>query len=193
MTNGTLMTSWRYPVKSMLGETVDSTAVTEAGLTADRSYAVVDPATGRVLSAKREPALFTCRATLDAEGRVSVTLPDQRTLPVDDPQLGVALSDLLGREVVVTGEPAAVSRIEKGETSATTGGVASEFTGPARHLFRLGPDPSGDDVFTHCAARDAPWSPDRRAPFQAQLPGRGGGRAGWFRGGGLDRTRGRDR
>jgi hypothetical protein len=37
---------WRYPVKSMGGETIDAAAVGERGLHADRMWAVRDPALG---------------------------------------------------------------------------------------------------------------------------------------------------
>ncbi len=43
---------WRYPVKSMLGEEVENTSLTERGLQGDRTYAVVDETTGKVGSAK---------------------------------------------------------------------------------------------------------------------------------------------
>src|ERR1700724_2604882 len=42
----------RYPVKSMLGETVDSLFVDEGGAAGDRRLALVDPETGYVASAK---------------------------------------------------------------------------------------------------------------------------------------------
>jgi uncharacterized protein YcbX len=43
---------WRYPVKSMRGEALDSADVTAAGLLGDRAYALVDRKTNRVGSAK---------------------------------------------------------------------------------------------------------------------------------------------
>ena len=56
---------WRYPVKSMGGERVDASDVSEAGFTGDRAYAVVDPATNKVGSAKHPRlwgALLQCNA-----------------------------------------------------------------------------------------------------------------------------------
>ncbi len=49
---GTVVSLWRYPVKSMLGEELNSSYVTERGLVGDRSYAVLDQETGKVASAK---------------------------------------------------------------------------------------------------------------------------------------------
>ena len=51
-TIGTVVSLWRYPVKSMLGEELNSSYVTERGLLGDRTYAVVDNKTGKVASAK---------------------------------------------------------------------------------------------------------------------------------------------
>jgi uncharacterized protein YcbX len=44
---------WRYPVKSFQGERVDTLELRPGGATGDRLLAVVDPAAGKVLSAKR--------------------------------------------------------------------------------------------------------------------------------------------
>ncbi|HEY6885732.1 MAG TPA: MOSC N-terminal beta barrel domain-containing protein, partial [Nitrososphaeraceae archaeon] len=49
---GTVVSLWRYPVKSMMGEELNSSHVTERGLVGDRTYAVVDKQTGKVASAK---------------------------------------------------------------------------------------------------------------------------------------------
>jgi hypothetical protein len=49
---GTVVSLWRYPVKSMIGEELNSSYITERGLVGDRTYAVVEKQTGRVASAK---------------------------------------------------------------------------------------------------------------------------------------------
>ena len=41
--SGCVATIWRYPVKSMIGEELDTVAVTERGLDGDRAFALVDP------------------------------------------------------------------------------------------------------------------------------------------------------
>jgi len=43
---------WRYPVKSMMGEELNAAGLTERGLLRDRAYALVDPSNGKVVSAK---------------------------------------------------------------------------------------------------------------------------------------------
>ena len=49
---------WRYPVKSMLGEQRRRLSVTESGILGDRAWALRDPATGRIASAKKHPRLL---------------------------------------------------------------------------------------------------------------------------------------
>jgi uncharacterized protein len=49
---GTVVSLWRYPVKSMLGEELNSSFVTERGFVGDRAYALIDQKTGKVASAK---------------------------------------------------------------------------------------------------------------------------------------------
>ena len=52
---------WRYPVKSMMGEDLNSLEVASRGIVGDRTYALVDAETGKVASAKNPkkwPGLF---------------------------------------------------------------------------------------------------------------------------------------
>jgi MOSC domain-containing protein len=51
-TIGTVVSMWRYHVKSMLGEEINSSYVTERGLIGDRTYALIDQETGKVASTK---------------------------------------------------------------------------------------------------------------------------------------------
>jgi uncharacterized protein YcbX len=108
---GTITAIWRYPVKSMMGEEVDASAVTEQGLLGDRAYALVDAETGKVASAKnpkRWPNLFQCDAALTEPPEtarelpsVRITLPDGATVTSDDPGVDDALSDVVGRRVTL--------------------------------------------------------------------------------------------
>ena len=40
---GSVVALWRYPVKSMMGEELNSSQVTNRGLLGDRQFAIVDP------------------------------------------------------------------------------------------------------------------------------------------------------
>jgi uncharacterized protein YcbX len=49
---GSVVSLWRYPVKSMMGEELHATYVTDGGFLGDRVYAVIDQSTGKIASAK---------------------------------------------------------------------------------------------------------------------------------------------
>jgi uncharacterized protein YcbX len=108
---GTIKAIWRYPVKSMMGEQLDASAVTEQGLLGDRAYALVDAETGKVASAKnpkRWPNLFQCSAALTEPPEtvrelppVRITRPDGATVTSDDPGVDDALSEMVGRRVTL--------------------------------------------------------------------------------------------
>ena len=90
---------WRYPLKSAQGEQVDRSPVTELGLDWDRQLALVDVATGRALTGRREPKLLMLSAAV-VDGRVRITTPQGRALGSDR-----ELGDWLGRAVRVAAPP----------------------------------------------------------------------------------------
>ncbi|RMD85741.1 MAG: hypothetical protein D6815_01215, partial [Candidatus Dadabacteria bacterium] len=71
---------YRYPVKSMRGESLESAEVGPTGLAGDRQWAVVDAKTGVSLSAKRYAALLQCQAWTQDDA-VFIRLPDGREYP----------------------------------------------------------------------------------------------------------------
>ncbi len=94
---------FRYPVKSMQGERLESAVVGTHGVVGDRQWGLLDLDTGLMLTARREPALLMASARLleaprvhDAEvdPEVQIELPDG-TIVDDD----AALSAWLGRRV----------------------------------------------------------------------------------------------
>src|SRR5215208_5108984 len=66
---GTIHELWRYPVKSMLGTTVDEIFIGERGGLGDRAWALRDVNSGRIASAKKFPRLLEFRATYEVEPR----------------------------------------------------------------------------------------------------------------------------
>jgi uncharacterized protein YcbX len=109
---GTVVSIWRYPVKSMLGEELNSSYVTERGLAGDRSYALIDKETGKVASAKNPRKwgkLFDFRAAFIEDPPqvvenilppVRVTFPDGTHIYSDQADdIDHTLSSVLGREV----------------------------------------------------------------------------------------------
>src|SRR5437868_14979294 len=75
---GSVVSLWRYPVKSMMGEELNASEVTDRGLLGDRVFAIVDSADGKVVTAKNPRKwgnFFDYRAKL-AGPDVSIALPD---------------------------------------------------------------------------------------------------------------------
>jgi uncharacterized protein YcbX len=109
MVLGSVVSLWRYPVKSMMGEEVNASEVTKGGLLGDRAYALVDRSDGKVASAKNPrkwPTLFDFRAALADAPRsgvkvppVRITLPDGTIVNSDQPDVHQILSSVLKREV----------------------------------------------------------------------------------------------
>ncbi|MBD2090150.1 MOSC domain-containing protein [Microcoleus sp. FACHB-1515] len=99
---GSIVSMWRYPVKSMLGEELNATEVAERGLMGDRAYALVDAETGKIISAKlprKWGVLFECRAALDSPTQVKITLPDGSIVMGDRSDINDILSEAFGRKV----------------------------------------------------------------------------------------------
>ncbi|MFF2384221.1 MOSC domain-containing protein [Streptomyces sp. NPDC058108] len=112
---GTVAALYRYPVKSTLGESLLSATVTHAGLTGDRSFAVMDDtgAIGSVKHPRKWGELLRCRSRLTDDGEVRVQLPDGVNLPAGDPDLDVRLSKLLVRQVFVSDSAPPDSTLER--------------------------------------------------------------------------------
>jgi len=108
---GSIVSLWRYPVKSMMGEELNSVEVTKTGLQADRAYALVDRSDGKVASAKNPrkwPQLFDFRAALSDSSNTSasapqvrITLPEGTVVRSDQPDVNQILSNALKRDVTL--------------------------------------------------------------------------------------------
>jgi uncharacterized protein len=102
---GTIEELWRFPVKSMLGERLQSVLATAGGLIGDRAWALRDLRTGNVVSGKKWARMFEFSAAYevapgpDQPGRVRIELPDQTSVYADDPWASRAISEVLGSEV----------------------------------------------------------------------------------------------
>jgi hypothetical protein len=111
MADGRVVSLWRYPVKSMLGEELNSSYVTDRGLLGDRSLALVDTETAKVVSAKNPKkwaTMFDFRAAFtgglepgSSLPPVRVTLPDGTTVASDDNRFAELMSSALGRPVTL--------------------------------------------------------------------------------------------
>jgi len=108
---GTIAELWRFPVKSMRGERLESADVTVGGVFGDRAYALIDTETGKVVSAKsvnRFPDLFGCQATFVESPRsgrevpaVGISFPDGTSVTSDAGDVDRVLSAYFKRDVTL--------------------------------------------------------------------------------------------
>ncbi len=114
MTNGRVLEIGRFPVKSMLGESPQTAALTVSGLVGDRTHSLFDRAGGKVASAKdprKWAQLLGFRATHAGDPgpgtALTLTFPDGTEIRSDDPSVHERLSAATGREVELRSEAAA--------------------------------------------------------------------------------------
>jgi len=149
---GSVVSLWRYPIKSMMGEELNASYVTERGLLGDRIRALVDQNTGKVASAKNPRKwgrLFDLRASFVDPPKpgeplpdVRISLPDGRLVTADQPGADDALSEALGAQVRLMtsslGEPSYEEYWPDIEGLANREKVTEEFM-PARTFFDAAP------------------------------------------------------
>jgi uncharacterized protein YcbX len=108
---GSVVSLWRYPVKSMMGEELNAVEVTQSGLLGDRAFALIDGSDGKAATAKNPrkwPRLFDFRASFTGPvsagataAAVRIELPDGTTVSSDRGDVNRILSNALDREVSV--------------------------------------------------------------------------------------------
>ena len=81
---------WRYPVKSMAGERLQSARLTPAGIDGDRIIQIRN-ARGRIVTSRTHPALLGHKAALDAQGNPTVD-----GQPWRDPSVLAAVQQIVG-------------------------------------------------------------------------------------------------
>lgn len=87
---------WRYPIKSVGGERLESAAIGTAGIAHDRGWGLVDDLTGNVLTARREPRL------LFGSARMVDGAPEVTTESGEELRTSADLSAWLDRPVTLT-------------------------------------------------------------------------------------------
>src|SRR4028118_49934 len=102
---------WRFPVKSMRGERLEQTELTEHGLVGDRASALSDADSGRGVSARSTslfPGLFDCQATFVEPPQpgseappVRIALPDGPSVSSDSGDVDRVLSAYFQRDVTL--------------------------------------------------------------------------------------------
>jgi uncharacterized protein YcbX len=158
---GSVVSLWRYPVKSMSGEELNGSDVTERGLIGDRAYALIDRETGKLASAKHPrkwARLMDFGATFVEPPRlgcptppVRVTFPNGSSVASTEAGLDRRFSEALGREVLFAASaPEAATfeevwpavkgsrlygRVQPGEGEEVVTDVPAAFAAPAGTLF----------------------------------------------------------
>jgi MOSC domain-containing protein len=118
---------WRYPVKSMVGERLESAWLGLDGIPGDRALYVVD-GRGEIVSARTKPRLLGHHATLDDDGEVLVD-----GLPWNSAEVAAAVRDAAGpdaRLVRATGS----ERFDILPLLVATDGAIAAFGHDARRL-----------------------------------------------------------
>ncbi|HEY8134151.1 MAG TPA: MOSC N-terminal beta barrel domain-containing protein [Thermoanaerobaculia bacterium] len=108
---GAVVSLWRYPVKSMIGEELNAARLSDYGLLGDRAYALIDHSDGKVATAKNPrkwPALFAFAANFiersDSSPQASavrIRLPDGTVVTGDQSDVNQVLSKSINREVTL--------------------------------------------------------------------------------------------
>ena len=102
---GTVKQIWRYAVKSMAGEQLESCTVGLRGIPGDRGWVLTDATTGKFATGGKNPLLMQCSARYRAAPRngfipqVDICFPDGLQAGSDLPDINTRLTELLGKPV----------------------------------------------------------------------------------------------
>lgn len=125
---GTVKQIWRYAVKSMAGEQLESCTVGKLGIPADRGWVVRDQTTDQIITGSRLPLLMQCEARYcesPSNGSIPHVLmrfPNGVELASDGDGINLRLSELLDRGVSLT-------------SLATSGAEATHFDAFPIHVL----------------------------------------------------------
>ena len=92
---------WRYPVKSLKGERLNETEITEFGIPGDRQIAVIRTISGRFLTSRSRPKLLGLQGSINANG-----VPTINGHPWDSPEALQLVLEAAGEPVTLQKIPA---------------------------------------------------------------------------------------
>lgn len=101
----------RYPVKSMMGETINSSFIMKRGLLGDRAFALIDQTSNKIVSAKNPkkwPDIFFYSAkyitepTIENLANIQIILPDNTSCDSTNNNINGVLSSSLKHDVVLS-------------------------------------------------------------------------------------------
>ncbi len=105
MNVGAVTSLFRYPVKSMGGETLKTVSLGSKGIPGDRAWAVRDEERGGIRGAKRFPELMSCAAKYLKEpaptgsSPAQITLPNGQSVMTSDDEVAALLSNVVNSAV----------------------------------------------------------------------------------------------
>ena len=106
-TTGTVKEIWRYPVKSMRGELLQTCRISDKGLIGDRAWAVRDDTAGEVRGGRNLPRLLQCYSTYQEEPEsepypaATIRFPDATEIRSDDPEANIKLTEWMKQPVSI--------------------------------------------------------------------------------------------
>ena len=116
---------WRYPVKSMAGERLQSARLNTSGIEGDRVVQVYD-SRGHIATARTYPDLLGLRGTIGADG-----VPRVDGLPWTDPEVLAAVREIVGPGAKLAEGP---NRFDILPLLIATDGAIAEFGRDGRRL-----------------------------------------------------------
>jgi uncharacterized protein len=136
---GTIGAIMRFPVKSLLGESLEECEIVAGGLDGDRTHALLDPSTGKIASAKqpnlwRDLLAFSARTSAKTRSQTnpaSIIVSDSGGNQIDllDPDFDLRLSEWLGRQVkLIDVRPAGIELNRARPDEVMTEGVEATVT-----------------------------------------------------------------
>lgn len=136
---------WRFPVKSMGGEALQSADVDARGVVGDRLWALRDETSGTITGGKKLPRLMQCTARYleEPDGKpadgtpppVAIRLPDGAELRSDRGEVDAGLSAFLGHNVTLCARRPASDRAHYRAQKTTAADLRRTFgVGPGEPL-----------------------------------------------------------
>ena len=158
---GVVTQVWRYPVKSMMGERLDSVTLGPEGVVGDRTWAVRDEVRGGIRGAKKLHGLMDFAARYTSEPPAETVIDAEITLP-DGTTLSTGAEDASEQVSKALDHPSPSGRSSRRTTSITTG--AGPRTRPTRwpSCGRCSPSSPTTRCPTSRCSRPRSWSSSRR-------------------------------
>jgi MOSC domain-containing protein len=142
---GAVVSLWRYPVKSMMGEELPTAQVREYGFLGDRAYGLIDSTDGKVATAKNPgkwPTLFSFRAAFLEPPSSRIPVPPVRIMLSNGTavtstqrECNQTLSKLLNRQVTL-------AATDRGQVTGVQSSLSASWTAKSEEYW---PDMEGLD------------------------------------------------